>query len=289
MIKRQLRRIEKPQGQPGFLGAGHTARQVVQGGFYETDPFIIMMDDVLDKKDNEPVGGPHPHAGFETVTLMLEGEIGDGTHTLKKGDFQLMTAGAGVVHTETIDKSVRMRLLQLWLNLPRKDRAAKPRLQGLPVQHVPEYSNNGVTIKVYSGSLAGVISPVKNYTPLIVADVTIQPGLSTALELPANYNGFLYVIDGAVVVGDEQQLLAREEVGWLNRFDEDALSSLGLKAGEEGVRLVLYAGKPSGDTIISHGPFIADSTDDINRLYREYRQGKLRHIATVPAEQRMMF
>ncbi|MEJ0081985.1 MAG: pirin family protein [Puia sp.] len=74
------------------------------GDFRDTDPFILLMDDMLDKKTNEHVGGPHPHAGFETVTLMLEGEIGDEVHKMKAGDLQMMTAGGGVIHTETMIK-----------------------------------------------------------------------------------------------------------------------------------------------------------------------------------------
>ncbi len=115
--KRRLVRKYEPGDNPGFLGEGHIARALIQGDFRDTDPFILLMEDMLDKKTNEPVGGPHPHAGFETVTLMLEGEIGDEVHKMKAGDLQMMTAGGGVIHTETIDKKARMRLLQLWLNL----------------------------------------------------------------------------------------------------------------------------------------------------------------------------
>ena len=111
-------KVYSPEAQAGFLGQGHMARPLLNGSFSETDPFIFLMDDVLDKKDNEPAGGPHPHAGFETVSLLLEGEIGDDHHKMKSGDFQVMTAGSGIVHTETIDKEMRMRLLQLWINLP---------------------------------------------------------------------------------------------------------------------------------------------------------------------------
>ena len=88
-IKRKLVRTYAPKGEPGFLGQGHTARPVITGGFSASDPFIMLMDDILDKKDNNPVGGPHPHAGFETVTLLLEGEIGDDAHKMKGGDFQI--------------------------------------------------------------------------------------------------------------------------------------------------------------------------------------------------------
>lgn len=286
--KRKLIKVYTPQGQQGFLGPGHVARQVVGGVFTDTDPFIFLMDDWLDKKDTEPVGGAHPHAGFETVSLLLEGEMGDGAHKMKGGDFQIMTAGSGIVHTETIDKIAKMRFLQLWLNLPKKDRWATPRVQDLPLEHVPTKKEQGVTIKLYSGSLAGLTSPVQNYSPLIVADISIDASVSTVLSLPANYNTFMYIIEGNVKVGEDEKQLSKDQVGWLNILKEEAKSELSLTAGEEGVRFVLYAGKPTGDNIVSHGPFIGDSNEDIQRLYQEYRRGKLVHISTVPESQRIL-
>ena len=147
LIKRKLIRIETPKPERGFLGRDHTARAVITGGFSASDPFIMLMDDYLDKKDNTPVGGAHPHAGFETVSLLLEGEVGDAAHTMKGGDFQIMTAGSGIVHTETIDKVATMRLLQLWVNLPKKDRLAQPRVQDLPLEHAPTLDEDGCTYK----------------------------------------------------------------------------------------------------------------------------------------------
>jgi redox-sensitive bicupin YhaK (pirin superfamily) len=287
-IKRGLIRTETPKGQPGFLGAGHTARPVITGSFKESDPFIMLMDDMLDKKDNTPVGGPHPHAGFETVSFLLEGEIGDEVHKMKTGDFQMMTAGSGIVHTETIDTIARMRLLQLWLNLPRKDRWATPRVQDLPIEHVPVLSEKGVSIKLYSGSLAGLTSPLQNYAPIIVADITIEPWVKTIQQIPANYNSFLYIIKGSVKVGEDEKQLNRDQVGWLDLLNNTGQSDLELTARVEGVRLVLYAGKPTGDNIVSYGPFIADTSEDIQRLYSEYRQGKMKHISTVPQSQRIL-
>ena len=286
-IKRTIQRIETPQEQPGFLGTGHMARPVLTGSFSQTDPFILLMDDVLDKKDNQPVGGPHPHAGFETVTLLLEGEIGDDEHTMKGGDFQLMTAGSGVVHTETIDKPLRMRLLQLWINLPKRDRAATPRVQDLPLKHVPSSSKDGVHLKLYSGSLGGLISPIQNYVPMIIADITIEPAVTTTLLIPANFNTFLYVLSGNMKVGEDERQLNLNQVGWLNITSNETQSELKLTGGSEGVRFVLYAGKPLGENIVSHGPFIADSSEDIVRLYSEYRQGKMKHISSVPESQKI--
>src|SRR5580704_7310178 len=233
-VKRRLVRQYKPAVHDGFLGAGHLARPVIQGDFADTDPFIMLMDDMLDKKTNEPVGGPHPHAGFETVTLMLEGEMGDEAHTMKGGDLQMMTAGSGVIHTETIEKKMSMRLLQLWLTLPKNYRWTKPRVQDIALNHVPKTSLQGAEIKLYSGSLAGISSPLQNYTPVIIADIQVKPKASTVLNLPASYSTFLYMLEGSIKVGEEKKLLDHGQVGWLDRSKEEMESELILAAGENG-------------------------------------------------------
>ena len=132
-IKRKLIKIDQPKGQPGFLGAGHLARPLISGRFSESDPFIMLMDDMLDKKDNHPVGGPHPHAGFETVSLLLEGEIGDEAHKMKGGDFQMMTAGSGIVHTETIDKICQNASVAIMAKPSKKRQVGNTKSAGLAV------------------------------------------------------------------------------------------------------------------------------------------------------------
>ena len=251
--------------------------------FEESDPFIVLMDDILNKKDDVPVGGPHPHAGFETVSLMLEGEMGEEPHVLKGGDFEMMTAGKGIVHTETISHPTKMRLLQLWLNLPKSERNASPRLQKLTSEQVPETSENGVRIRVYSGSLAGITSPIKNHTPIIIADIRMNPHATTVQRIPAHFNTLLYVIEGGVLVGGEKEILSRDQVGWLDLYKEKVQESseLFLEAGDGGARYVLYSAKPQNHTIVSHGPFIADSMEEIQQLYADYRQGKMDHISDV--------
>lgn len=287
LLKRKLIKVQTPPAQQGFLGPGHIARPVIQVDFSESDPFVMLMDDRLDKKDEEPSGGPHPHAGFETVTLLLEGELGDTVHTMRDGDLQMMTAGSGVVHTETIDKIMKMRILQLWLNLPKKDRWTLPRVQDIQASHVPLFSDQGVSVKVYSGSFAGVASPLQNYVPVIIADIQLKPGASTVQQLPASYSTFLYVVDGSVGVGEEKKRIQVDQVGWLDRHDENESSELQLDGGESGGRVILYSGQPQGDPIVVHGPFIGDTEDDIRRLYRDFRQGKMDHITNVPAAQKI--
>ncbi|OQP56823.1 pimeloyl-CoA dehydrogenase [Niastella vici] len=288
-IKRKLVNIYTPTGQPGFLGRGHIARPVIQVDYTDSDPFIMLMDDILDKKDETPVGGPHPHAGFETVSLLLEGEMGDEAHKMKGGDLQMMTAGSGIIHTETIEKKAKMRLLQLWLTLPKKQRWTLPRVQDIPLEHVPQRSANGLNVKVYSGSFAGLSSPVQNYAPVIIADVKMQPGITTVQRIPASYSTFIYVLEGSIQVGEDKKGLQHDQVGWLDRFSVTAESELIITAEAAGARFVLYAGEPQGDPIVSHGPFIGDTSDDIRRLYHEYNQGKMQHISTVSQAQRFLW
>lgn len=287
-MKRTLNLVYTPKEHPGFLGPDHTARYVIEGDFEHSDPFIMLADDVLDKKNNDPVGGPHPHAGFETVTLILEGELGAGAHKMVAGDFQLMTAGSGVVHTETIDQETKMRVLQLWLTLPEKNRWATPRLQELPAKDVPTLMQNGQTIKLYSGHFAGLSSPVLNHVPLIVADIRLQAGTVFNETLPGAHTSFLYVIDGSVKVGDGEQWLQPNQVGWLNKTT-DVSGELELHAGENGARLILYSAQSQGNSIVSHGPFIGNTAEDIQRLYKEYRTGKIPHVHTLPKEQLMVW
>ena len=287
--KRKIVTSYRPPEHPGFLGEGHIARPVIQVAFEQSDPFILLMDDLLEKKDFSPAGGPHPHGGFETVSLVLEGELAGDTHGLKAGDLEMMTAGSGIVHTETIDRPTKLRLLQLWLNLPKKHRNALPRVQRLTAESVPTVSVNGATAKVFSGSFAGVKSPLLNYTPIVIADVAMQPNAIFSTALPSNFSSFLYVIEGVLSVGGEAQELSSGQVGWLDRYPQLEESELILKSGSDGARAILYAAEPQHHEIVSHGPFIADTMDGIKQLYADYRAGKMTHITNVSPEQKLSY
>lgn len=287
MIQRTISNLYTPHSEQGFLGAGHVARSVLTGGFAKTDPFIFLMDDMLDKKDYEPAGGPHPHAGFETVSLLVDGEIKEMLESMKKGDFQVMTAGSGTVHTETIEGPTKGRLFQMWLNLPRKDRWVTPRIQILPAEQVPVLDKEGVNMRLYSGTLAGIHSPIKNYTPLIAAEFTMKVGADTSVQLPARFNTFLYIISGSVLIADKK--INHDQVAWLDVFDTEADSNLTVQAGEDGARFVLYAAEPTHESIVSYGPFIADTQAEIADLYKQYRNGLMTHIAAAPEAQKLTY
>jgi redox-sensitive bicupin YhaK (pirin superfamily) len=279
-MQSKIASLQTPPPQQGFLGPGHVARAVIQKSFTESDPFIMLMDDDLVVPEGNPVGGPHPHAGFETVTLILDSNE---THVgFRTGDFEMMTAGSGIIHTESIDPGTRVHLLQLWLTLSKENRWTTPRVQKLNLDTVPKMKKDGVEIRVYSGSLAGLSSPVLNHVPVTIADIHLDAHAKTTLSLPANRRTFLYVIDGSVSIGS--QMINAAQVGWLDDSSVDGESTVTLTAGNNQSRVVVYSGEPTGDDIVSYGPFIGDKQRDIIRLYEEYHEGKMKHVNILPQE-----
>jgi redox-sensitive bicupin YhaK (pirin superfamily) len=129
-------------------------------------------------------------------------------------------------------------------------------------------------VRLYSGTSGGYRSPTRNHVAVTLADITIGPGGSFEQDLPSSYNGFAYVLSGSARMGADGTFVAGGHVGWLDRPGGQEPSLLRIAAGDEGVRLVLYAGEPQNVPISSGGPFIGDSREDIARLYSEYRQGQ---------------
>lgn len=282
MKTRTIHKITQSLLRPGFLGQGHLAAAIVDGqNFAESDPFMVLMDDQLDLPGGPPVGGAHPHAGFETATLVLEGN----GREWKTGSIELMTAGKGIVHTEEITTQTRMRILQLWLVLPPEKRWAEPFHQQILLEDVPTLKTATGEIRVYSGASNGLISPLRNFTSFTLVDFNLMENAVVEQSLPFDYNGFIYVIDGAVSVGGTR--VTEGQAGWLDRTDTSGQSEITFQALEQGVRFVLYAARPHHVPVVSHGPFIADSQDDIRRLYSEYRQGKMPHLDDLPENRKI--
>jgi redox-sensitive bicupin YhaK (pirin superfamily) len=277
--------VNVPPAAPGFVGPGHLAAPVVSPENFEmTDPFILLMDDHLDIGDR-PVGGPHPHAGFETVTLILDGAIFDRDEggTLNAGEVQWMTAGSGIIHSEDVRTKGRVRLLQLWLTLPKNQRWMATGFQAINVNAVPVRHELGAEIQVYSGSSGELHSGTRNHVPVTMVEINLQAHASAEQDIPTSYNGFAFVIDGSVRIGDTE--MNTGQVGWLDWPTDSGTSVLRVVAGESGARLVLYAGQPQGDPIASYGPFIGDSKQDIARLFAEYQSGRFPRLSELKKQQ----
>jgi len=283
MLQRTLSKITQSSWHQGFLGTGHSASAVFNGiPYQESDPFILFMDDKLNLPGGEPVGGVHPHAGFETLTLVLKGNEKD----WKTGSFELMTAGKGIVHTEEISSEQNLHILQVWLVLPPEKRWSPPFWQQILLENVPTIKKEGYEIRVYSGSSNGLNSPIVNYTPLTLVDFQMNRNQEVVQELPAGQNGLIYILEGSVQVGDKT--IKTGQAGWLNKSIETGKSELTFHANEDS-RFVLFAAQSHNVPVISHGPFIGDTPEDISRLYKEYRNGEIPHLDHLPQDQKINY
>jgi redox-sensitive bicupin YhaK (pirin superfamily) len=270
---------------PGFIGEGHTAVTVVESNDFErSDPFIVLMDDRIDLEPGREAGGAHPHGGFETVTFVVEGELRDRDEGfLKTGDVLWMTAGSGVIHNENSVPLGKSRILQLWLTLPHNERWAAPRFEHVARDAAPLRQQRGAEARVYSGSSGSARATTHNYVPVTLVDIRLQPGARFEQELPDSYNGFVYVLDGSIAVGEDNVPLVTGQVGWLAEAEANAsgVSTVRVIAGDDGARVMLYAGERQRVPIMMHGPFVGESRADIMRLSRQYIDGKMPRISEI--------
>jgi redox-sensitive bicupin YhaK (pirin superfamily) len=261
----------------GFAGPGHTAVEIFgPQQLAATDPFVLLMEDTLDFRPGQPVGEPHPHAGIETVTFMLEGSLNDAAEgLLETGDVAWMTAGRGVVHSEDVEATGHARILQLWVALPASERGTEPAVQVLHRDAVPVRREPGVEARVYSGRSGVLESPPQGRVPLTLVDLALEANASIEQDLPGRARAFVYVVDGSLRIGDET--LQAGHVGWL---DAVALAEtfVRLAAGPDGARALLYAGAPLAEPLVHRGPFVAGSAAELDERFRAYRAGRFPRI-----------
>ncbi len=272
-----LRRIDRlftpsPVG-PGFAGPRHTARLMVPpGDFSATNPFFLMADDRTEVGGD--FGEAHPHAGLETVTFMLSGSFEDPEGRLDPGDVEWMTSGRGIVHGKDTVTSNGMRLFQLWIVLPEGQRRSAPRVQRLRGRSLPVRKEPGAEAKVYSGRSGDAVAPTLNAAPVTLIDLNLQPNAIFEQNLPSSYNGFIIVIEGAVIAGDPGKAVGKDQVGWLDRPAGGGESALRLRADEAAARVLIFAGEPQEMSLAARGPFIAGSDAELADRFAAYRRGE---------------
>jgi len=272
--------ITLPAPSRGFIGAGHTAIHVMQGRqFVRTDPFIMLADDRVDLPRGQRAGEAHPHAGFEILTFAVEGEARDRDEgLLRAGDVLWMTAGSGVVHNEDVEPLGKLRILQLWMTLPSASRWAPPRFEHVPLENVPVRQEAGINARVYSGRSGTVDAASHTYLPMTVVDVRLAPNAVFEQDVPSSYNGFLYPLEGEVLVdGRKPQRLAVGQIGWLE-FGGPATTAR-LTGGNNGARVMLYAGERQNVPIVTHGPFVGETRADLVRVSRAYAEGRMPRVS----------
>jgi redox-sensitive bicupin YhaK (pirin superfamily) len=246
----------------------------------ELDPFL-MLDEIRSDDPGDWIAGfpAHPHRGFETVTVMLEGAMehsdSEGNHgLLEAGSIQWMTAGRGIVHSEMpVRREGRLWGFQLWINLPAADKMMAPRYQDISSSEVPSVTlPGGGVARVLAGEVFGRRGPVEGIVtePLFV-DITLEPGTSASVPTRRGDNAFVYVITGHARIGRDPMRVPRSTLVSLTDGERVSVSS----AGEEPLRFLLLAARPIGEPVVRYGPFVMNTAEEIERAVSDFRAGRL--------------
>ena len=242
------------------------------------DPFLMLDAFGTDNPDDYIGGFPdHPHRGFETITYMIAGRMrhrdsAGNEGLLRNGGMQWMTAGRGVVHSELPEQEAgRMEGFQLWLNLPARDKMCAPWYRDFQAADIPAFTAaQGVTVRVLAGESQGVHGAVRRETtePLYL-DLDMPANAAFAQPLPPAHNAFVYVYRGALRVAGTEIPVQRMAI-----LDNDAAADGVLLEATEPSRALLVAGRPLGEPIVQHGPFVMTTQDEIVRAVQDYQAGK---------------
>lgn len=265
-------------GQPTQDGAGvKLVRLLTHDLQRRLDPFLMLDRFATDRAEDYIAGFPdHPHRGFETVTVMVEGRMrhrDSAGHEgrVGPGGVQWMTAGRGLVHSEMPEQEDgRMDGFQLWLNLPAREKMREPWYRDIEAEQVPEWRAEGVRARVVAGRTHGVAGAVeRDATEPLIVDLELAPGARFEQPLPVAHNAFVVVVHGSVELGG-RKLEPGPMAILTNRGDGVVVTG-----GTAGARLLLVAGRPLGEPIAQYGPFVMNSNREIFEAVEDFRAGRL--------------
>ena len=279
---RQVERLVR--GQPTSDGDGvKLTRVLTQPLQKRLDPFL-MLDAFGSDAASDYIGGfpSHPHRGFETVTIMLEGRMRHNDSVgnvglLEPGSVQWMTAGRGIIHSEMPEQQEgRMAGFQLWVNLAAKDKMQPPAYRDVPPADVPVVTlAGGVQVRVIAGAALGITGAVtRPTTEPLVLDIVLPAGQSFDAVLPPGHNAFAYVYGGGVVTigeGASARVESERMAILKNDLDADGVRFV----AETDARVLLVAGAPLNEPIAQHGPFVMNSTAEIHQAVADFQRGAL--------------
>lgn len=275
---------------PHWVGDGFPVRSMFSySGFgKQLSPFLLL--DYAGPADFAPSTkqqgvGQHPHRGFETVTIVYQGEVAHRDSTgqggiIGPGDVQWMTAGAGIMHEEFHSPAFSqaggtLEMVQLWVNLPAQHKMTEPGYQAILNQHIPVVAlpNAAGQVRVIAGEFAGHTGAAHTFTAMNVWDMRLNQGSTTQLDLPEGWTTALVMLHGTIqvngeAVAREAQMVVLDQVG----------QTVTLEANNDAVVLLLNA-EPIDEPIVGHGPFVMNTQQEIQQAFNDFKSGKFGKVA----------
>jgi redox-sensitive bicupin YhaK (pirin superfamily) len=275
----------------GVEGEGFPVRRAFAGvSLRDLDPFVHMdqMGEV-DYAPGEPKGTPwHPHRGFETVTYMIDGtfqhqDSHGGGGLITNGSTQWMTAGRGILHIETPPEDLVVsgglfHGIQLWVNLPSKEKWISPAYQGLEADDVVFVASRdaGSLVRIIAGELGAYRGPGSTHTPMTMTHVSVTPGAQLDLPWDPTFNALVYVLAGSGYVGTDRrpvvtgQLASFGKGGWIRVGADDHQDSR-----TTNLELLVLGGRPIGEPVEHYGPFVMNTRSEIVQALEDFQAGRL--------------
>jgi len=280
-----------PPPPPHMVGDGFRVHNFFPSGYNMGDqrmsPFFMLdYNSKIDFSAREkPRGvGVHPHRGFETVTISYHGKVAHhdsqgNRGIIGEGDVQWMTAASGVLHKEyheaAFSKSGGLfQMVQLWVNLPAKDKMSPPKYQAITSRQMGRYelADEGGKVDVIAGEFKGVTGPAETFTPINLYNIYLKKGVSVTFDLPANYNTGILVIEGGVNVNDDEMAPVDNFILFKNEG-----KTISLLAIEDSILLVL-SGAPINEPIASYGPFLMNTHEELEQAIKDVNTGKFGYL-----------
>tara|TARA_R110000868_G_scaffold231066_1_gene484399 strand:+ start:2442 stop:3317 length:876 start_codon:yes stop_codon:yes gene_type:complete len=290
MITKKVELVVAPK-EPHFVGDGFRVHNFIPSGFRldmkRMDPFI-MLD--YNSKYNfppskEPKGvGVHPHRGFETVTIAYKGKVAHhdssgGGGVIGEGDIQWMTAASGVLHKEYHEENFSktggiFQMVQLWVNLPAKDKMSAPKYQAIQNNTIKKYplANNGGDIEVIAGAYKNIKGVASTFSPIHMMNAKLKTGAKADFSFPNTYNTTLLVIEGSITVNG----LEKVPTDHLALF-ENTGEHFEIEATDDAIVLVL-SGEPLNEPIAAHGPFVMNTKQELIDAFNDFNNGKFGYL-----------
>jgi len=228
--------------------------------------------------------GPHPHRGFETVTIAFQGEVEHGDSVgnrgvIGPGDVQWMTAASGIIHEEFLSREFLRRggvleMVQLWVNLPARDKMIAPKYQSILSSDIPvvQLPGKAGSVRVIAGNYAGTQGAASTFSPVNLWDIKLQSGKTVELEVPEGHNSMVFVRQGKLALGS-----AVIGAADLALFEKDG-THIQLQAQEDS-NVLLMGGEPIVEPIVASGPFVMNTEQEIRLAMMDYQSGRMGHLA----------